>query len=174
MVHFRRKTVVWLWIAALLTATTGVSMQRIYCYCLGQTSVSLFDVQHPCEASDRTAAAVTCCPQKEVPGKSCCATVEANDPTLGGLSLASNKPCPGISDAGCTHKTTYVFQLHTEYVQEKQAGFEADYPLWFKEMPLLRHFTRSALCVSDGLPRYPKPPPISGRDRCVRHQVYRC
>lgn len=80
----------------------------------------------------------------------------------------------GFSDAGCTHKTSTVFQLHTEYLQEKQSGFELDYPLWFREMPFIRRLTRPVICEAQTTPAYPKPPPISGRNLCVRYQIYRC
>ncbi|MBK8194490.1 MAG: hypothetical protein IPK76_15225 [Lewinellaceae bacterium] len=40
-----KKTFAWLWMAALLTATMGISVQQIYCYCAGKTSISIFVVQ---------------------------------------------------------------------------------------------------------------------------------
>ena len=176
MVHLRRKSFVWLWIAALLTATTGVSMERIYCYCLGKTSISFFGLREVCEEQAPSAETNACCRKKETPPMPCCRTagVETSDWALEGRPFSPDGAYLGFSDPGCTHKTTQVFQLHTEYLPEKQAGFELDYPLWFKEISFLRRLTRPALCVADELPRHPKPPPVSGRDRCVRHQIYRC
>lgn len=174
MVHLRRKSFVWLWIAALLTATIGVSMERIYCYCLGQTSIALFGVQEWRDDTVSGVATNACCAKRETSSLSCCAKTGVTDCALEGLTPATDAPHFGFSDAGCTHKTIKVFQLHTEYLQEKQSGFELDYPLWFREMPFIRRLTRPVICGAQITPVYPKPPPISGRNLCVRYQIYRC
>lgn len=174
MVHLRKKSFVWLWIAALLTATTGVSIERIYCYCLGQTSIALFGTQECCEGKGAVAAQKSCCAQRETVALSCCAKTGIVDCVLEGLPMTPDSQIASFSDAGCTHKTTNVFQLHTEYLPEKKSGFELDYPLWFREMPFIRRLTRPVICEAHIIPAYPKPPPISGRNLCVRYQIYRC
>lgn len=54
------KSFSWLWIATLLTATVGVSVQQIYCYCVGKTSVSLFQAEDAC-AAEKEAKILECC-----------------------------------------------------------------------------------------------------------------
>ena len=164
MLPIRYKGFVWLWIAALLTATIGISVERIYCYCLGKTSFALATL--PERESD-------CCAAKKRQRSSCCA-----GETMPSGSCASTAPDElgqaGFHDAGCTHKTIRVLQLHAEYLLEKHHNFELEFPLWFREVPFFKQLTRPVLCQSAALPRYSKPPPVSGRMRCVQHQLYRC
>lgn len=164
MASTRYKGFVWLWIAALLTATVGISVERIYCYCLGKTSFALATL--PDRESD-------CCATTPKQALSCCA-----EPAIPASHCASASPegagQPGFHDAGCTHKTIRVLQLHAEYLLEKHGNFELEFPLWFREVPFFKQLTRPVLCQSIALPRFPKPPPVPGRHLCVRHQLYRC
>lgn len=150
-----KKTFVWLWVAALLTATMGISVQQIYCYCAGKTSISIFVIQD----GDSCAAAKTdsgsCCP---VPEKvhSCC---------------EKGPYAPGKSHE-CNHKSTRVFQMKPEFVVENPFENSFDGPLWMSEVPMFRHFVRPVLCTTEPVPL--APPPLSGRDICLRHQVSLC
>ena len=67
-----KKTFAWLWIAALLTATIGISVQQIYCYCLGKTTFPLFSAGEGCSA-EKKAAKPDCCARHKKQKSSCCA-----------------------------------------------------------------------------------------------------
>ncbi|HNE29982.1 MAG TPA: hypothetical protein PLW66_12480, partial [Saprospiraceae bacterium] len=98
-----KKSFVWLWMAALLTATVGVSVHRMYCYCMGSASYSVFVApDDSCTLHKAAARLKSCCSQKEQaapvcekPAQSCCGASE---------KIAGK-------DHGCTEKTTKVFQL---------------------------------------------------------------
>ncbi len=154
------KSLAWLWIAALLTATVGVSVQRIYCYCVGKSTIALFAAEDACQM------------QKQEPVADCCVK----------HSLASRPSCcekSGFSNAekekGCTKKTTEVFQLKPEFLVDKPFEKTFDLPAWVEDLPNYRQFLRTRLCETTLQSRPPPsaPPPLSGRMICVRHQVFR-
>lgn len=143
---------------ALLTATVGVSVQQIYCYCLGKTTVALFVAEDAC-ASDDQAESPACC-TKPVPR-----------PTAPCYQKNGHN---GLKNHdGCMEKSTKVFQMKTEFVVDKPFEKPLDGPFWMPEMPMFRHFFRSAVCEAKILNKAP-PPPLSGRDICLRHQLFRC
>lgn len=153
-----KKSFAWLWIAALLTATVGISVERIYCYCLGETTISFFAGEDPCTEKRNDDSG--CCPKQNAPSpKSCCEK--------------DTEACNAIKHDGCTEKSTKVFQMKTEFVVDKPFEKTFDCPLWLREMPTLRRYFAPVVCqyiFSDT----PQPPPLSGRDICLRHQLYRC
>jgi hypothetical protein len=154
---------VWLWMAALLSATIGLSVQQIYCYCVGQTRVALFHAEDACMAGHAGEAEASCCaPKAKAPEKSCC-----------------QKPAPGAPErkSGCTHKTTHFFQLRTEALaadSPELPHFEAalDLPLPLS-LPALSVFLNPGEAFLPAVAPQP-PPPLPGRLRCIRHQVQRC
>ncbi len=153
-----KKSFAWLWIAALLTATVGISVQQIYCYCKGATTVSLFEAEDAC-ATERTDD-YDCCPQpKSLPTYACC------EQNADGCSIESHD--------GCMEKSTKVFQLKTEFVVDKPFEKTFDCPLWLREMPMFRRYFRPVVCEAIFNTK-PPPPALSGRDICLRHQLLRC
>lgn len=152
-----KKTFAWLWIAALLTATIGISVQQIYCYCLGKTTVSLFPAGEGCSA-EKKAAQPDCCARYKKQQSPCCAKSGDN---------FSQK------DRGCTQKSTKVFQMKTEFVVDNPFEKSLDGPLWLEDFPLFRHFFRPVLCEA-GISNKAPPPSPSGRDICLRHHLFRC
>lgn len=152
------KTFSWLWIAALLTATVGVSVQRIYCYCAGATTISLFDSKGACTEDPQKDKSDCCQESPSLPISPCC------DQTA--------ETCTSGEDAGCMEKSTKVFQLKTEFVVDKPFEKTFDCPLWMEKMPMFRHYFRPALCEAVSFIKHPPAP--SGRDICVRHQLFRC
>lgn len=155
------KSFAWLWIAALLTATVGISVRQIYCYCQGKTTVSLFDVSDGCAAGNHAESAGCC--KKTVtprPQHSCC---EAEQDT-----------CGNPEHDGCMEKSTRVFQLKTEFVVDKQTEKTFDCPLWLKEMPMFRRYFRPAICNNVPFHKAFPPPSPSGREISVRHHLFRC
>ena len=159
------KSFVWLWMAALFSASVGVSVHQVYCYCLGETTVSLFDADDACQAHVEGFEQVlpianpgSCCAKKAVATKpSCCEK-------------------GGPESNGCTKKTTRVFQLKSEY-EVGNAGFKKlDRPKTWALAPV---FTPVFL-VYPVVPQTESfridrpPPPLSGRMMCVRHGIFRC
>ncbi len=153
------KSFTWLWMATLLTATVGVSVQQIYCYCLGKARVSLFSIHDTCAVEERTDVSDCCRQQPEQPPESCC---EQNAET-----------CTGEQQGGCMEKSTKVFQLKTEFVVDKPLEKNYDCPLWIEKMPMFRRFLRPVVCETIFTDTSP-PPALSGRDICLRLQIFRC
>lgn len=143
--------------AALLTASVGVSVQQIYCYCMGVTTVSLLSAEDAC-ADPKRPDAPACCQKEESEAASCCEQ--------------KHDACAGEHD-GCMEKTTKVFQLKTEFVVDKPFEKTFDCPLWIEKMPVFRRYFRPVVCEANIL-NQPQPPPLSGRDICVRLQTFRC
>lgn len=150
-----KKSFAWLWIAALLTATVGISVQQIYCYCVGKTTISFFNAEDACALEDQ-AAMPDCCAKSEAAPSCCQKGAEDQE-----------------KDHNCTQKSTKVFQLKTEFVVDKPLEKSLDCPLWMQELPMFRRFFRPVICATFEC-QYPPPPSLSGRDICLRHQLFRC
>ena len=150
-------TLAWLWIAALLTATVGVSMHRIYCYCMGQERVSLFSHTEACMPQERTSTA-DCCRKAASREETSCCSSDAGE----------------SEHKGCMDQSTRFFQLKTEFVVDKPFEKHFDCPLWIEKMPVFRRFLRPAFCETT-LPTDKAPPPSpSGRELIVRLRTFRC
>lgn len=155
-----KKSFSWFWLATLLIATTGVSLQQIYCYCLGQTTTTLFSAEMPCAiAASPEIQPKGCCKEKNVPAPSSCCKKKA----------ASSK-----SDRGCTKKTTKVLQLKTEFLVDNPVDKAFDFPLWINDFPMLRRMSRPVICEVNIFHKALPPPPVSGRDLCLRYELARC
>jgi hypothetical protein len=155
-----KKTFAWIWIAALSIATVGVSMQRIYCYCIGEATTSLFVLaDDPC-LSEQRIAEPDCCAKPEPSGKFACCT-------------QAGETCSASEHDGCMEKSTKVFQLKTEFLVDKPLEKTFDCPLWLREMPLFKRYLRPAMCEVTPA-QAQRPPPLSGRDICLLHQLFRC
>lgn len=152
-----KKSFVWLWMAALLTATVGISVHEIYCYCLGRTtSFALFAPAADDGDCAVKPAAAPCCKKDRLPP--CCA-----------------KAADDAKDHSCKKKSTQVFQLKTEFLVDKPFEKALDFPLWLEELPFFARPVRSALCDASGLfNKAPPPLPVSGREICLRHELFRC
>lgn len=153
------KSFAWLWIAALSTATVGVSVHQIYCYCQGKSVVSLFSIQNACAAEERRDVS-DCCRQQASPTPHSCCERE-------------KKSCDGEQN-GCMEKSTKVFQLKAEYVVDHPFEKTFDCPLWIEKMPMFRRYFRPAICETIFTDKSPPPPSLSGRDICLRLQTFRC
>ncbi|HNL38428.1 MAG: hypothetical protein U0U46_15240 [Saprospiraceae bacterium] len=162
-----KKSFVWLWMAALLTATVGVSVHRMYCYCMGSASYSVFVApDDSCTLHKAAARLKSCCSQKEQaapvcekPAQSCCGASE---------KIAGK-------DHGCTEKTTKVFQLKTEFLVDKPFEKTFDFPLWLQDLPFFVRRMRPALCeAAIYFNKAPPPPAPTGWQICIDHRNFRC
>jgi hypothetical protein len=153
-----KKYLVWAWMVALFTATVGVSVQQIYCYCLNKTTISWFAGDDACRVKETAETKTASCCRKQ--RASCC-------------EKRAHKEHPGKP---CTKKTTRVFQLKTEFVLEKQVEKQENQ---YFEAPVivqisnLIHFSTPKDAEIVQTPPKP-PPPLSGRNICLRHQHFRC
>ena len=160
MIAHLHKSFVWLWMAALLSATFGMSVEQVYCYCSGKTTVSIFNIEDGCLATQtrHVASSANCCSKKEAPVDRVCFE-----------NTASQK-------RDCTKKTTRVFQLRTEFevgnfdfkklevlkVQEFNHNFPAFAQVWPTIQTVdLKQFEWFL-------------PSLSGRMICMRHGVFLC
>jgi hypothetical protein len=143
--------------AALLVATTGVSVQQIYCYCIGETTLGLFTADDACQGSKQAA--------ENLPD--CCAKATNNAPSCCGENASK--------EHDCTKKTTRFFQLKTEFLTEKWSEKEF-HPDWIVN---IQHLDFQVFDINPAaqkliFPQFPQPPPPSGRMICVRHCIARC
>lgn len=153
-----RNSFVWLWLAALLSASIGISVQQVYCYCVGKTRVSLFTAEDACHIEKKAAKLASCCQKPPLePQPTCCEK-------------------PDLKKKGCTKKSTKIFQLKTE---SEVAGFE----LKKLEVPKFWALASAFSLLSDPLlgfqvldyQNFERPPPkLSGRMICIRHGVFLC
>lgn len=153
-----RTLTLWLWIAALLTSTVGISVTRIYCYCVGESTYSIFQEADDACAADLAQSEEEACCKKEAPA--CCAA----------------KKLTGADDHACTKKTVKVFQMKADFLVGHPLEKTFDCPLWAEELPEYMQFYRPALCLATPNNKAPPapPPPLSGRMICVRHELFRC
>jgi len=153
-----RTLTLWLWIAALLTSTVGISVTQIYCYCVGKSTYSIFqEAEDACAAVGTIPAADACC-KKDAPA--CCA----------------EKGLKSEDDHACTKKTVKVFQMKADFLMGHPLEKTFDCPLWIEELPEYARFYLPALCQAAPNNKAPPnpPPPLSGRMICVRHELFRC
>jgi hypothetical protein len=158
MVSRINKYLIGLWALALLGSTAGVSIHQVYCYCVGQTTVSLFEAEDACHMEDFAALADNCCKMPEKPvEKACCEKpTEKND--------------------GCTKKTTTVLKLKVEYEVSHHDLKKLDAGKYFFHAEIPASPFTWAPAVQKAAPSYfdRPPPPVSGRMICVRNGVFRC
>lgn len=155
------KLFVWLWAASLLTATVGVSVHQVYCYCLGQTSIEWPGrSEHECLAAE-TPVAACCAERKAEPApKSCCKSEAKNE-----------------HKRDCKERSVKVFQLKTEFLVEKTTLKAFDFQDFVVPQPVdFTYCLTTPEVALNRLNKAPPPPPPSpgGRAICVRNSVFRC
>jgi hypothetical protein len=157
---------------ALLSATIGVSVQQVYCYCTGHTTIGWLMPEPACTNEQVVTSTDACTADSD---RSCCAMPSP-------LPTAKTSCCeaPEAVDAphNCQHKTSKIYKLDTDYTFEALDGFKHsdECPCWISSDPFFARWLRKAICVatpSNKAPPQPPDPP-SGRVICIRHQLYRC
>lgn len=142
---------------ALLLSTVGISVQQLYCYCLGETAVSVFlDAEDPCGASLSETADP--CNSAFVPD--CCVSESLQ---------AETAPC-------CSKKSVKVFLLKSEFTVAQPWQKAFDCPMWADELPFFLRLYRPVICdaASAQTVRTDPAPPLSGRLICLRHELFLC
>jgi hypothetical protein len=153
MSNFAKKGIAWLWMAVLLVSTIGISVHSIYCYCVGESNVSIFFAEDDACLS-KVQEEMTCCTKDAVP--TCC---EADK-----------------SHSDCTDENVTVYQLKTEFLVDQPFVKTFDCPAWVEDLPFFKRFTRTVLCCDTPslLPDANAPPSPTGRDICIRHELFLC
>jgi len=151
------RTLIWLWIATLLTSTVGISVTQIYCYCVGESTYSILQEAEDACAANQVPEGDSCC-KKEAPA--CC----------------TEKGLKSGDDHSCTKKTVKVFQLRSDFLIGHSLEKTFDCPLWAEELPEYLRFYRPRICLASPNNKAPPapPPPLSGRMICVRYELFRC
>lgn len=149
--------VIWLWMAALLLSTVGFSVQQIYCYCLGETTFSLF------------VGAEDSCMDTAVDGSGFCKKMEQADCCSKKVSDTTPPPC-------CSKKSVSYFHLEVEFTVEKYGFKNLNCPIWAEELPDFYRLYRPVICdaAQANENSLTKPPPRSGRLICLQHELFRC
>lgn len=144
--------------AALLSSTIGISVQQIYCYCLGKTTYSIFrEAPDACTQHARPVSEGCC--KKATPR--CCAKDG---------SKAKKE------DRNCTKKTVKIFQMKVDFLVGHPLDKTFDCPIWADELPEYLRLYRPVICATTLTNKAPPapPPPLSGRMICLRHELFRC
>lgn len=155
-----KKSFVWIWMAALLTATAGISVHQMYCYCKDLRTVSLFTTPEECSAQEAELTS-DCCSKQESMLSSCCAKSPSSSP----------------QKHGCTEKTTKVYQLNVQFtLGESGSDQSSQFPADLAPIPDGFCSTlRSEPALQTGIQSFANPPPpLSGRMICVRHCLALC
>ncbi|MDX2135129.1 MAG: hypothetical protein SFV52_10090 [Saprospiraceae bacterium] len=154
----------WLWLLSIPASTVGVPIYEVYCFCLKQASVNFFGVADPCRTREEDKKD-TCCSGK---ASACPMAAPAKTPSCCAFPTQQQEP------HSCTKTTLTVHQLDVEYLVEGVSvlewGWEAP-AQWDQPLPAiaLPRFGQAPL------PAPPQPPPpLSGRELCVRHQLFLC
>jgi len=153
MSSFIKKGITWLWMAVLLVSTVGISVHSIYCYCVGESNVSIFFAEEDACLS-KIQEEVSCCTKDAAP--TCC---EADK-----------------SHGDCTDENVTVYQLKTEFLVDQPFVKTFNSPAWVEDLPFFKRFTRTVLCCDTPslLPDANAPPSPTGREICIRHELFRC
>lgn len=168
------KIVSWIWLLAFVFATAGVSLHRVHCFCTGQTNWSLFEGSH---SEEDTRLEDACCSSQSTEEPSCCLPPRAPIPHPA-LALpllpdsGANQWC-AQDDHACKSCTLVSYKLKVDYLPEALKTLKLECPAWMYDTPLLRSVVRPSLCALPPDPARP-PPPLSGRERCILHELFLC
>jgi hypothetical protein len=157
-----KPVLVWTWMSVLLLSTVGINLHRVFCYCTGLTSFVFFQKNAPSCRHFREAQAIAAAPCCTAHSKSCC---------------SSDVFSPDIPEKDCTDTRTETLRMEAEFLVEKPDTLPVapDFPLWVQEVPFLKILLRKSICAASFFsPLHPQPPPPSGRERCIRMQIFRC
>lgn len=168
------KIVSWVWLLAFAFATTGVSLHRVHCFCTGQTNWSLFEGRH---SEEDTCQEDAYCSSQSAEEPSCCLSPRALVPhpalALPPLPDSDANQWCAQDDHACKSYTVVSYKLKADYLPDALKTIKLECPAWMYDTPLLRSVVRPSLCALPPDPARP-PPPLSGRERCILHELFLC
>lgn len=172
---------IWLWLIAVGSATSGIVLRQIYCYCLGETRLSLLANEN-CADQAQSNAQSSCCQRiaptyyeevhtlaetTEPQAARCCETLTAALP---------DATCASTGD--CTHTIVSMARMDDAFLVEGVSVLKnLEIPCWLSDCPLFWQLTRTVICIVDDPKIQPigeGPPAWEGRRRCIQHQLFRC
>lgn len=150
-----------LWMSTMLVATLGVSAHRVYCYCVGASTISFFVAEDACQVEGDKAKMGDCCaPKIAVPQRGCCSKPEKKE--------------HGCGD--CTQKTTFFLKLKTDIEPCVSSFKKLETPkswMFFTDVEPIRP-QPTVVFLAAVASKWERPPPVSGKTLCIRHGVFRC
>lgn len=156
----------WLWLSTLPVSAVGIPFYAVYCACLKETTLAFFRIEDPCSATHGLGA---------VQAASCCAP-KTTDCRASALPSAPSCCSGGDPDHACTKTTVVVAQLDASFLVDALS-----LPTFFDciaaalpDVLLPTLYEPVLACREEPLPAPPRPPPLSGRDICLRHQLFLC
>jgi hypothetical protein len=164
-----RYLIICLWSFSLLVSTVGIRLYAVYCYCLDQTTYSLFNDENQLVAS--FSDDLECClTVEETSSKSCCSPT----PTI---ALPSTSKI-NFSDPGCMKTSSKQLvlgvDLHDVLVLVKNIKVALTTPSIL--LPSIPVYTIdiSLLPIPEHVVPPELPPSRSGRTICLLHEIARC
>ncbi len=151
-------------IAIVMISTMGVSANSVYCFCTGETKISLVEIEDDC---DKKPSESTPLPEGFYNMPPCCQEAL--------MKLTCTKV--GQNDQDCTKKTKKLFKADLKFLEIKKTELPniellaVAHMTFFPEL-FTPKFDRKNL-QSETLPR-PPPPQYFGRKLLNFIQVYRC
>ena len=143
-----------IWLVAIFTATAGVSIHQIHCYCVGKTSVSLFG------------EAEMACMKKQVEEPSCC-----SKPKLPTCCQENQEKTSCDDEHDCGKETTSIEKLDSD--------FNFSFPVFesapvVAELPPMTAWHFQVPSYHSCTPAVNKPPPLTGREIGIRFGQFLC
>jgi hypothetical protein len=159
-----QQIIIWIWIVHIMLASVGVHLERVYCYCTGKTTVSLFVAdddgcqQHTDDITMDCCAAPIIVPVTQLAAQDAC--------------------CVTLQKSGCTKVTSEFFKWQGSFLVEKESAATPDLKLsdFVPPAAVYQFVTTAQVVVRHHLSRPPPEPapPPSGRTLCIRHACFRC
>jgi hypothetical protein len=164
-----RYLIICLWAFSLLVSTVGIRLYAVYCYCLDQTTYSLFNDENQFVAS--FSDDLECCLIFEATSsKSCCSPT----PTI---ALPSTSKIT-FSDPGCmktsSKQLTLSVDLHDVSVLLKNIKVALPTPSVLLPSIPIYTIDISLLPIPEHVVPPELPPALSGRTICLLHEIARC
>jgi hypothetical protein len=163
-----RYLIICVWTFSLLVSTIGVRLYAVYCYCLNQTTYSLFNTENHLVTAFADISG--CCSAiEETSTKSCCSPVPI-------VSLPYDSKI-SFSDPGCmkTSSKQLVLSVDLNDVPTLVKNVKIALPIAIP-LPSIPVYTLNISLLS--IPDHtvpPEPPPcLSGRSICLLHEIARC
>lgn len=145
----------------LLVVSIGLPLQRVYCACVGKSSLTLVGEAHVCERH----AVVTNAPAvKAKPRHACCAARAA-------CSAKTDDGVPELKH-DCGDTDVLLAALDADFTAEDHGAAIVVGEIPPTTDPLAVWPQRPAIGRAELAPAHPRPPPLSGRDRLLAHQTF--
>ncbi len=158
MLRILKNIAVGFFISLMMISTMGFSVNTLYCYCMGQYEMSLFDIQHHCNKPHNKA-------------KKDDDFIKTLSPCCQKARACSKKEA---SKEDCTKREKKFFKADLKFLEFQKT--ELSQPLFVVEKPVFNNYSFSYSEILNPKSKIPtRPPPqYFGRFLLNFIQVYRC